>query len=252
MPLILQRLHGKNQSESVLESPDMVNGKDTGTQLFLASNSPRRRELLALGGWDYGILTTPVDETPLPAEDGRDYVLRLAISKAVTAARQAGVEGVIIAADTTVIDDQGDGKARILGKPCDQDDAAEMLRSLRGRTHQVHTAIAIISNQNGSMLTDLCTTDDPRRNYSDDEIDDYVARGDPLDNAGAYAIQHAGFHPVEEMDGCFANVMGLPLCHLTRCLAHTDITPQANIPQSCQAATGYNCPVYHQILIESF
>ena len=88
------------------------------------------------------------------------------------------------------------------------------------------------------------------RKYDDAEIKDYVSSGDPMDKAGAYAIQHAGFHPVERLDGCFTNVMGLPLCHLTRQLSHIGITPQVDVPQACQAANGYNCPVYHKILIE--
>jgi len=236
----------------MLESPNMNRRLRNTPQLFLASNSPRRRELLALGNWDYGILSPQVDETPLPHEDGVDYVKRLAKSKVDKAASQAGVDGVIISADTSVIFTQRNGNTRILGKPSGYDEAAEMLHDLCGNTHQVHTAIAIINSQDGTIWSDLCTTNVTMRNYSDEEIEDYVASGDPMDKAGAYAIQHAGFHPVEQLDGCFANVMGLPLCHLTRCLAHTDITPQANIPQSCQAATGYNCPVYHQILIESF
>jgi MAF protein len=234
----------------MLESPNMNSRRNNTAQLFLASNSPRRRELLALGNWEYGTLSPQVDETPLPNEDGVDYVKRLAKSKVDIAASQAGVDGVFIAADTSVIYNQQYGKTRILGKPNGHEEAAEMLRDLRGNTHQVHTAIVVLNSQNGTIWSDLCTTNVTMRNYSAEEIKDYVASGDPMDKAGAYAIQHAGFHPVEQLDGCFANVMGLPLCHLTRCLAHTDITPQANIPQSCQAATGYNCPVYHQILIE--
>ena len=234
----------------MLESPNMNSRTSNTAQLFLASNSPRRRELLALGGWKYGILSPQVDETPLPNEDGVDYVKRLAKSKVDIAASQAGVDGVIIAADTSVIYNQRYGKTRILGKPNGHEEAAEMLHDLRGNTHQVHTAIVVLNSQNGTIWSDLCTTNVTMRNYSDEEIKDYVASGDPMDKAGAYAIQHAGFHPVEQLDGCFANVMGLPLCHLTRCLVHANITPQADIPQACQAAIGYNCPVYHQILIE--
>jgi septum formation protein len=234
----------------VLESPDMGNGTSNCTQLFLASNSPRRRELLALVGREYDILSAQVDETPLAGEDGIEYVKRLAMSKAVTAASQTGVDGVIIAADTSVIDSLVSGKTKILGKPRDPDEATEMLRDLRGHTHQVHTAITILHSQDGTMRSDLCTTDVRMRNYSDEEIEDYVATGDPMDKAGAYAIQHSGFHPVEQLDGCFANVMGLPLCHLTRTLSHFEITPKGDIPHACQAAIGYDCPVYPKILTE--
>jgi nucleoside triphosphate pyrophosphatase len=229
----------------------MTNQTSEVVQLFLASNSPRRKELLALGGWGYEILSAQVDETPMVNEDGIEYVQRLAKSKAVTAASQAGVEGVIIAADTAVIDQRVSGKSIILGKPCDHNEAMEMLRDLRGHTHQVHTAIAIVNSRDGTIRSDLCTTNVTMRNYRDEEIKDYVASRDPMDKAGAYAIQHAGFHPVEHLDGCFANVMGLPLCHLARSASHFGISPQVNISQACQAALGYDCPVYHQILIEN-
>lgn len=234
----------------MLESPDMVDGTSAGVRLFLASNSPRRRELLSLGGWEYGILSSTVDETPLMGEDGMDYVTRLARCKAENAANQAKVGGVIIAADTTVIGPRAQGKNKIMGKPRDAAEAVEMLRSLRDQTYQVHTALAILDGRSGAKWSDICTTNVSMRSYSDQEIEDYVASGDPIDKAGAYAIQHAGFHPVEGLDGCFANVMGLPLCHLKRSIAHFGLTPQVDIPQACQAAIGYDCPVYHQILMQ--
>ena len=234
----------------MLESPDMVSKTGDGVQLFLASNSARRKELLSLCGWEYGLLASQVDETPLPGEDGMDYVKRLAKSKVVASANRAGMDGVLIAADTSVIERQVDGKTRILGKPNGHDGAVEMLQSLRSRTHQVHTALAILSTRDGNFWSDLCTTNVTMRNYSDDELEDYVSSGDPMDKAGAYAIQHAGFHPVEKLDGCFTNVMGLPLCHLTRSLWHLGISERVDVPHACYSSTGYACPVYHQILIE--
>jgi septum formation protein len=235
----------------MLESPARFHRMNKDIRLFLASNSPRRKELLALGGWEYNIHAAQVDETPLGGEDGMEYVQRLAHKKATTAASQAGVEGVFIAADTTVIHPQVGEKTMILGKPRNPAEAAEMLRDLRGKIHPVHTALFIQNSLNGTAWSDLCTTYVTMRNYSEGEIKEYIAGGDPMDKAGAYAIQHEGFHPVETLDGCFANVMGLPLCHLTRSLAHFGITPPMDIPRACQAATGYNCPVYHQILIEN-
>jgi septum formation protein len=234
----------------VLESPDMFTGKPNKAKLFLASNSPRRKELMALGGWEYDILTPQVDETPLTGEEGTEYVQRLAKNKVVAAASQATVDGVIIAADTTVVDGKDNGNARILGKPHDHGEAVEMLRDLRGHTHQVHTAISVLSTMDGAIISDLCTTNVSMRNYSDVELEAYVASGDPMDKAGAYAIQHAGFHPTEKLEGCFANVMGLPLCHLMHSLKRLGIAPKTDIPQACQAALGYNCPVYAQILKE--
>jgi MAF protein len=248
MPPILQLLYGKNQSESVLESPDMSIGKHNSPRLFLASNSPRRRELLTLGGWEFSLLSAQVDETPLPNEGGIDYVQRLAQSKVYSVASQVGVDGVIIAADTSVINRSVGGSARIFGKPRDHDEAAEMLRELRGHDHQVHTALSILDKRDGTLLSDLCTTNVPMRNYHNVEIQAYVASGDPMDKAGAYAIQHPGFHPVEKMEGCFANVMGLPLCHLTRSLIKLGIHPHEDVPQACQAKLGYDCPVYSEIL----
>jgi septum formation protein len=234
----------------VLESPDMSTRKRVDTQLYLASNSPRRKELLSLVGWEYTLLPVQVNEAPLPNEDGVEYVLRIAKSKAYSSASQAAISGVIIAADTAVIDRDMSGNPVILGKPADQNDAFGMLRSLRGHTHQVFTAISILRIQDGTILSDLCTTDVPMRNYQDEEVEAYIATGDPMDKAGAYAIQHAGFHPVERLQGCFANVMGLPLCHLTRSLAYLDMLPVVDVPQACQAGLGYDCPVYPQILKE--
>ena len=239
-----------NQCESVLESPGMITGTRVDTKLYLASNSPRRKELLSLIGWKYTLLPIDVDEAPLLNEDGVEYVKRIAKSKAFTAASQAGVDGVIIAADTAVIDSNTRGRTEILGKPGDQNEAVEMLRSLRGRIHQVFTAISILRTQDGTILSDLCTTDVPMRNYRDEEIEAYVSSADPMDKAGAYAIQHAGFHPVERLWGCFANVMGLPLCHLARSLSRLDMTTIVDVPQACQAALEYDCPVYQQVLYE--
>ena len=86
------------------------------------------------------------------------------------------------------------------------------------------------------------------RFYADDEIEAYIATDDPLDKAGAYAIQHAGFHPVDDLRGCFANVMGLPLCHLVRVLKKMGLEPPPDVPQACQAGINYDCPVYEKIL----
>ncbi len=232
----------------MLESPDMPAGVAESNNLYLASKSPRRRELLALCGWKYRVLSLDVDETPLPSEHGIDYVRRIAHQKVVLGAGKAGPDGIVIAADTAVIDQPIAGEAEILGKPIDQLEATGMLLKLRGHMHQVHTAVSILSKKDGTILSDLCTTDVPMRGYTDDEITAYVASGDPMDKAGAYAIQHAGFHPVDGLEGCYANVMGLPLCHVTRTLAKLGILAPVNVPQACQVALGYNCPVYQEIL----
>jgi septum formation protein len=234
----------------VLESPDMEFGNKVDIQLYLASNSPRRKELLSLVGLNYSTLPARVDETSNPDEDGIEYVRRLALSKATTAANATKIDGLILAADTAVVNHDKSGKPEILGKPRDQSEAIEILRGLRGHNHQVFTAISIMRTSDGTILSDLCTTDVPMRDYTDEEIKTYVASGDPMDKAGAYAIQHKGFHPVKELHGCYANVMGLPLCHLTRNLIKLGLPPLVNIPQVCQAALGYDCPVYAQFLQE--
>lgn len=211
--------------------------------LLLASNSPRRRELLALGNRPYDVLVSDVDESQLINESPRDYVLRLAQAKVLAAAAKAQPENIIIGSDTAVIDG-----SEILGKPKDEADAGRMLKQLRGRTHQVYTAIAVYRVRDEKMLTELCVTDVPMRAYSDDEIAAYIQTGDPLDKAGAYAIQHAGFNPVESMRGCYAGVMGLPLCHLTRALHKLDINFAADISHACQSFLKYECPVSSAIL----
>jgi MAF protein len=211
--------------------------------LVLASNSPRRRQLMALGGWTFTLVPTEVDERPLSGERPKEYVLRLAEGKARAAARLAPQGALVVAADTAVVDG-----SEILGKPADAQQAEAMLRRLRGRTHQVFTALAALRLADSLLLTDWCCTQVPMRDYSDEEIHAYIATDDPLDKAGAYAIQHSGFRPVERLWGCYANVMGLPLCHLARTLQKLGVPPEADIPQACQAALKYDCPVYAQVL----
>ena len=211
--------------------------------LVLASNSPRRRELLALGGWMFHSQPADVDESQRPGEAPEAYVLRLAESKARACAESAHADLTILAADTAVVN----GKA-ILGKPKDMAEAVEMLKNLRGRNHQVYTGIAVLRQSDGTLVTDLCITEVPMRAYRDDEIDMYVASGDPLDKAGAYAIQNSGFHPVESLHGCYAGVMGLPLCHLARSLRKLDIAPRTDISAECQSALGYACPIFSAVL----
>jgi len=211
--------------------------------LLLASSSPRRKQLLALGGWEFTTAPADIDESSLPGETPRDYAMRLAEAKARVSARQARLEQVVIGSDTAVIID-GD----ILGKPADSAEAASMLHRLRGRTHQVYTGIAVFRPADGKFAADLCITDVPMRAYNDEEIRAYVTTGDPLDKAGAYAIQHPVFQPVASMSGCFSSVMGLPHCHLARLLKEFGMTPTADLPGNCQTFLKYQCPVFPTIL----
>jgi MAF protein len=136
----------------------------------------------------------------------------------------------------------------ILGKPADEMEAVAMLTRLRGHTHQVYTGIALLRGRDGLLLKDLCVTDVPMRGYSDEEIRAYVDTGDPLDKAGAYAIQHPDFHPVARMDGCYASVMGLPVCHVLFQLRKMGVRSQTDFFASCEAVLEYQCPVSNAIL----
>jgi len=214
------------------------------TTIVLASNSPRRRQLLSLGNWKFTVAVSDVDETQQAGESPKDYVLRLAQAKALAVVEKTqGEDVIIIGSDTTVVDADS-----ILGKPTNGEDAARMLTQLRGHTHQVYTGVAFYRVHDGKILTELCVTDVPMRAYSDDEIAAYVQTGDPLDKAGAYAIQHPNFQPVESMRGCYASVMGLPMCHVTRALRALDVHPSANVPTACRKLLSYECPVSSAIL----
>jgi len=219
------------ESFSVTEKP----------QLILASNSPRRRQLLSLTGLPFLVSAANVDESTRSNESPADYVLRLAETKAL--AIRADEDQIILAADTTVVDGSD-----ILGKPQDETEATAMLKLLRGHTHQVYTGIVLLRKSDGLLLKDLCVTDVPMRDYSDDEIRGYVATGDPLDKAGAYAIQHPEFHPVANMEGCFASVMGLPVCHVILLMRKMNLQPNTDFFASCETLLEYNCPVSNAIL----
>lgn len=210
---------------------------------MLASNSPRRRELLSWLGIPFSIESALVDETPLPDEHPEGYVRRLALQKSHAVAGQHGDCVAVLAADTTVADGES-----ILGKPGGAQEAVDMLRRLRGRCHQVYTAICVLKDNANHPLVDVCVSPVTMREYSEAEIEAYVSSGDPLDKAGAYAIQHEGFHPVRDFRHCFANVMGLPLCHLARVLPKVGLLPAVNVPQVCQQNLGYVCSVYPEIL----
>jgi septum formation protein len=218
---------------------------DSECRLLLASNSPRRKQLFALGDWQFRVSAAEIDESILDGEQPAAYVKRLAEAKAQAVVDRAQEDELIVAADTTVVDG-----SQILGKPADAQQAVSMLRQLRGRVHQVFTSLVVICMTDRSTYRDFCSTDVSMRDYSEKEIALYVASGDPLDKAGAYAIQHRGFNPARPLQGCYANVVGLPLCHLLRTFRKAGCRPDKNIPQACQAALQYACPVFELILEE--
>ncbi len=211
--------------------------------LILASSSPRRRALLAALGFEFTVVSACIDENPRDGESPIDYVLRIASNKAAAIARRRAPEDTVIAADTLVVLDGG-----FLGKPSSPEEAVTMLKSLRGRAHQVYSGLAVRGGGENQTLTDWCRTEVTMRDYSDEEIWSYVRSGDPLDKAGAYAIQHRGFDPVEKLIGCYTNVVGLPLCHLVSLLAQFHLRPPNDITQGCRSQEGYHCRLTHLIL----
>jgi septum formation protein len=200
--------------------------------LLLASASPRRRELLAALGRSYQSSTADIDESALPGEEPAAFVLRMAESKARAVAdrlhakeESGGKDGrgsiqalpLVIGSDTIVVHG-----GRILGKPASRQEAKAVLRELRNQRHLVHTGVAVVDPVSGKVRRDLGTTGVWMRNYHDEEIETYVASGDPMDKAGAYAIQHPGFRPVARLEGSEANVIGLPLALLATLLGRFD------------------------------
>jgi MAF protein len=217
--------------------------KKTEAQIILASASPRRAELLGLTGWQYDLCPVDVDETADVNEPAGDLALRLAASKAEAALRIVPHAEILLAADTLVVDGE-----RVLGKPRDEDDARRMLEALRGRDHRVISAL-VLKGAAGEQV-ELCETAVPMREYGHEEIAAYIETGSPMDKAGAYGIQDRDFNPVdiERTRGCFANVMGLPLCHLLRATRRLGLDSRRDVPLACQSHTSYDCPVHAEIL----
>jgi len=176
--------------------------------IILASGSPRRRALLEALGVPFTVQNADVDESLLPGERPEPYARRLALAKAHAVAAEVD-GGLVLGADTIVVD--GD---EVLGKPLDAAEAIRLLRRLRGRRHVVITAIALVDAATGAARVGAEHSGVWLRDITDAEIDAYVATGDPLDKAGAYAVQHAGFRPVARIEGSETNVIGLPLLRL--------------------------------------
>ncbi len=186
--------------------------------LLLASRSPRRRELLEQAGIAFRVVDVLVDETVRPGEAPAAYVARVAADKARAAVQALPVDGraPVLAADTSVVVD-----GKVLGKPADSQHAAAMLRRLSGRTHEVMTAVALAD---GARLHSALSTSRVRfRALSDADIDAYVATGEPVDKAGAYAIQGIAACFIEHLDGSYSGVMGLPLFETAQLLAQVGI-----------------------------
>jgi septum formation protein len=175
--------------------------------LILASQSPRRAEILRQAGIPFAIRVAPVDETPQPQENPEDYVRRLAEAKA--RAIPASADEIVLGADTTVVLDH-----EILGKPTDAGDARRILTLLSGRRHEVMTGICLRRGE--EQICERAITAVWFAPMTGQEIDDYVASGEPMDKAGAYAVQGAAAKFITRIEGCYSNVVGLPIALVYR------------------------------------
>jgi septum formation protein len=170
--------------------------------LVLASQSPRRAEILRSAGIPFQVRVANIDETPLDGEQPGPYVRRVAEAKALAVA--AAPDETVLAADTTVV-----VAGQMLGKPADAADARRMLRLLSGRRHEVISGIAI--RRASGLVCDHAVTAVWFAPMTDSEIDAYVASGEPMDKAGAYAIQGLASKFIPRIEGCYFNVVGLPI-----------------------------------------
>ena len=192
-----------------------TNKKNAG--LVLASSSPRRIELLRMLGVRFSVIPSGIEEDSDQSMPVDDLVERNALSKASEIAGRLDT-GLVIGADTVVVLD-----GKIYGKPSDLDDARRMLSELAGRTHQVFSGVAVVRVEDGASRTAHAVTDVAFRPFSGGQITRYFDMIDPLDKAGAYAIQGIGGVIIEKLAGCYYNVVGLPLTVLDDLLSHFDM-----------------------------
>ena len=187
-------------------------GRASASTLVLASASPRRRDLMDNLGLDFSVLPADVAEDPLPSESPKDMVERLSRDKAMKVAGSMG-EGFVIGADSTVVH-----LGEALGKPRDDNEARDMLRRLRGTTHHVSTGLTVAEAASGRSVTVSMTSEITLRDFSDEEIETSIASGTPRDKAGAYAVQDTELRPAANWNGCYHNIVGLPVCLLLKLL----------------------------------
>jgi len=208
-------------------------------KLILASTSPRRNELLRLLAIPFEKRPSNTDETHPQNVDPLTYVRQMAREKGQAVGQAEGEW--ILSADTIVALD-----GVVVGKPADADEAFEILRAMRSRGHVVYTALCLRTANSKETTETLCATDVFMRDYSEEDLTAYIASGDYRDKAGAYAIQHQQFHPCSDLKGCYANVMGLPLCHLAILLEEAGCRVDVDVPQACQRYNAITCEVYPQ------
>jgi len=185
-------------------------------EVVLASASPRRQELLRAAGIRFDVAPSHVPEEMRDGEPAGQFAVRMAVEKAEAAAASLPAERrPVVAADTIVVVSAGAPdhrqQERVLGKPASHEEAAAMLRLLSARTHAVLTGVCVLDPASGRRLTRVVRTEVTFSEMSEEEIRDYVATGEPMDKAGAYAIQGRASRFVERIDGCYFNVVGLPV-----------------------------------------
>ena len=178
-------------------------------RLILASSSPRRAEILRDAGFAFEVAPADIDETPRPSERAHALVRRLAEAKARAVAARAGSDAIVLGADTEVVVD-----GEVFGKPADAADARRMLEKLSGRAHEVITGVALLRTRDGALLEAIESTQVTFATITPQEIEAYVASGEPLGKAGAYAVQGLGGRFVTRIEGCYFNVVGLPLARV--------------------------------------
>jgi septum formation protein len=183
-------------------------------KLILASTSPRRAEILHDAGFSFIVVSSAVDETPIPGEPPNELVQRLANAKAELVAARAAGPAIVLAADTVVT-----LEGRIFGKPRSADDARHMLENLSGRTHAVVTGVTLIRLPDAERRTFVESTLVHFAQLSADEISRYLATEEPHDKAGAYAIQGRAGRYIPRIEGDYFNIVGLPLARVTQALA---------------------------------
>ena len=209
-----------------------MSAAQTAARLVLASASPRRRALMAAFREPVRTVAPEAEEEARRnAETPDEFVVRLSASKAREVSRQAG-GALVIGADTAVVVD-GD----VMGKPRDRDEAARMLQRLRGRAHRVITGVTVVDGRSGGARSAWRATEVLMRGYADDEVSAYVDTGSPFDKAGAYAVQDPVFAPAASVNGCYLNVVGLPLCDTVNLLADmgagAELDPGWSPPADC-------------------
>jgi septum formation protein len=218
------------------------------TPLLLASASPRRRELLSLLGLPYEVCVSPVDEDESqgrysgPIEGLAQWLAEHKALGAMTLAEAAN--HIVITADTTVL-----LNGEVLGKPRDKAHARELLLSLRGRWHRVVTGVAVSRMMNGKpeIYSASCSTPVLMRLFSEEEIAAYIATGDPLDKAGAYGIQHPEFQLTGRINGCYLNVVGLPVCTLVTLLAEFGLYTKREARKTAGCPWSAKCKVEQEV-----